>query len=77
MSEPETIALMLGGPEPELMPVEEAKALYAQLESKRESGAELNEDELSYHAALTLSLGTVFDLERVKRDWIAAGGTWK
>lgn len=72
----EQIALVING-EDVLMPVEEAKERYALLESKRLAGASFTDEDNSYHAALTLSLGTMFDLEQVRKDWEATGNKWE
>lgn len=35
------------------------------------------EEQDKRHAALTLALGTAFDLQRVRRDWEATGAKWE
>lgn len=35
------------------------------------------EEQAKRHAALNLALGTVFDLQRVRRDWEATGNKWE
>lgn len=49
----------------------------AQREFRKLDSIARNEEQEKRHAALVVALGTVFDLQRVRRDWEATGLKWE
>lgn len=69
---PRKVALTING-RVEIVLLADAQAEFAQLDSLKTRTVEQSKR----HAALNLTLGTVFDLQRVRKDWEATGNKWE
>lgn len=70
--EPRKVALTIDG-RTEIVLLSDAQTEFARLDAL----ASRTEEQAKRHAALNLTLGTVFDLQRVRTDWEATGNKWE